>query len=79
MDSVLPIGIGQREFDEHRSLDSSDRIPDECAATLVAKGLEIPLINETLKRMIQYSLLHDQKGISISGLIPSFETDTEKN
>lgn len=61
MAAVVPVGIGQQKYDEHRSLPFGDRVPGECAATLVAKDLEISM-TDALKRLLDYTLEHDSKG-----------------
>lgn len=70
---MLLIGTGKGKLDEHRNLQWSDRIPGECAATLVAKDIKeklkragfnpqelfSPIIEELLRRILE----HDEKGI----------------
>ena len=72
LNNMLLIGTGKGKLDEHRNLRWSDRIPGECAATLVAKDIKeklkragfdpqelfSPIIEKLLDRFLEY----DTKG-----------------
>lgn len=71
--NILLIGTGKGRLDEHRNLRWSDRIPGECAATLVAKDIKEKIIKADLdpkelfspviEEFLSYVLKHDTKGI----------------
>ncbi|KPJ57237.1 hypothetical protein AMJ49_01340 [Parcubacteria bacterium DG_74_2] len=82
--NLIPVGAGKQQFDEHRSYQETDRIPGECAATLVAKELGIDE-DPQLREILEYVLLHDSRGIlnrldladCINSLNQQYPTDSQ--
>jgi hypothetical protein len=61
--NIIPLGTGKLEFDEHTNdFSGTDRIPNECSATLMAKELGIDG-DPRLKELLQYVLLDDTRGV----------------
>jgi hypothetical protein len=57
--NIITVGTGRQLFDEHITAPRKDRIA-ECAATLVAK--ELNLSGTELKRLLNYVYFHDTRG-----------------
>jgi len=62
----LLLGVGGGIFDEHAT-DQTDRVKDECAATLVAKYLDIDT-DPALGRLLKYVKTRDLSGSDEAGL-----------
>ena len=60
-DGILLLGVGGGRFDEHPSSPEEGRKEDECAATLIAKAIDV---NEdpALAKILKYVLSNDTKG-----------------
>ena len=58
---ILEVGVGGREFDEHRD----GQTGDECAATLMADRLGLR-DNPVLERMVRWTLANDQEAAGVA-------------